>query len=43
MDNRIPIPYEGIPKQLVNAFVAAEDAEFFHIKGRLQGNPSCDV
>jgi penicillin-binding protein 1A len=33
MDNRIPIPYEGIPKQLVNAFVAAEDAEFFQHKG----------
>jgi penicillin-binding protein 1A len=33
MDNRIPIPYGQIPKQLVNAFVAAEDAEFFHHKG----------
>jgi len=33
MDNRIPIPYEGIPKQLVTAFVAAEDAEFFQHKG----------
>jgi penicillin-binding protein 1A len=33
MDNRIPIPYERIPKQLVNAFLAAEDAEFFHHKG----------
>jgi penicillin-binding protein 1A len=33
MDNRIPIPYEEIPKQLVNAFVAAEDAEFFQHKG----------
>jgi penicillin-binding protein 1A len=33
MENRIPIPYEGIPKQLVNAFVAAEDAEFFQHKG----------
>ncbi len=33
MDNRIPIPYERIPKQLVNAFVAAEDSEFFHHKG----------
>src|SRR5512139_3196356 len=33
MDNRIPIPYEGIPKQLVNAFVAAEDAEFFQHRG----------
>jgi penicillin-binding protein 1A len=33
MDNRIPLPYERIPKQLVNAFVAAEDAEFFQHKG----------
>jgi len=33
MDNRIPIPYGQIPQQLVNAFVAAEDAEFFHHKG----------
>jgi penicillin-binding protein 1A len=33
MDNRIPIPYEGLPKMLVNAFVAAEDAEFFQHKG----------
>ena len=33
VDNRIPIPYERIPKQLVNAFVAAEDADFFHHKG----------
>ena len=33
MDNRIPVPYGRIPKQLVNAFVAAEDAEFFHHKG----------
>jgi penicillin-binding protein 1A len=33
MDNRIPIPYEQIPKQLVKAFVAAEDAEFFQHKG----------
>ncbi|MGZ3537379.1 MAG: penicillin-binding protein 1A [Thermodesulfobacteriota bacterium] len=33
MDNRIPIPYGQIPEQLVNAFVAAEDAEFFHHKG----------
>ncbi len=29
MDNRIPIPYERIPKPLIQAFVAAEDAEFF--------------
>jgi penicillin-binding protein 1A len=33
MDNRIPISYERIPKQLVNAFVAAEDSEFFQHKG----------
>ena len=33
VDNRIPIPYERMPKQLVNAFVAAEDADFFHHKG----------
>lgn len=29
MDNRIPLPYEKIPKQLIHAFLAAEDAEFF--------------
>jgi penicillin-binding protein 1A len=29
MDNRIPIPYERIPKPLVQAFIAAEDADFF--------------
>ena len=33
MDNRIPIPYERIPKHLVQAFIAAEDAEFFQHKG----------
>jgi len=33
MDNRIPISYERIPKQLVNAFIAAEDADFFRHKG----------
>jgi penicillin-binding protein 1A len=33
MDNRIPIPYERIPKQMVNAFISAEDAEFFQHKG----------
>jgi penicillin-binding protein 1A len=33
MDNRIPITYEQMPKQLVNAFIAAEDAEFFQHKG----------
>jgi penicillin-binding protein 1A len=33
MDNRIPISYEQIPKPLINAFVAAEDADFFRHKG----------
>ena len=33
MDNRIPIPYERIPKTLVDAFIAAEDGEFFKHKG----------
>jgi penicillin-binding protein 1A len=33
MDNRIPISYEQIPKPLVNAFIAAEDADFFRHKG----------
>ncbi|NWG04379.1 MAG: PBP1A family penicillin-binding protein [Syntrophaceae bacterium] len=33
MDNRIPISYEKFPKQLVHAFIAAEDAEFFEHKG----------
>ncbi len=33
MENRIPIPYERMPKSLIQAFVAAEDAEFFHHKG----------
>jgi penicillin-binding protein 1A len=33
MDNRIPIPYERIPKDLVQAFIAAEDADFFQHKG----------
>jgi penicillin-binding protein 1A len=33
MDNRIPVSYEKIPKQLVKAFIAAEDAEFFQHKG----------
>jgi penicillin-binding protein 1A len=33
MDNRIPISYERIPKPLIQAFVAAEDAEFFQHKG----------
>jgi penicillin-binding protein 1A len=33
MDNRIPISYERIPKMLIQAFLAAEDAEFFEHKG----------
>jgi penicillin-binding protein 1A len=33
MDNRIPVPYERMPKTLVDAFIAAEDAEFFRHKG----------
>ena len=33
MENRIPIPYDRIPRTLVLAFVAAEDAEFFQHKG----------
>ena len=33
VDNRIPVSYEQIPKQLVKAFIAAEDAEFFQHKG----------
>jgi penicillin-binding protein 1A len=33
LNNRIPIPYEQIPKPLVNAFISAEDAEFFKHKG----------
>jgi len=33
LENRIPIPYEKIPKALVRAFIAAEDAEFFQHKG----------
>jgi penicillin-binding protein 1A len=33
MDNRIPILYERIPKHLVWAFIAAEDANFFQHKG----------
>ncbi len=33
LENRIPIPYERIPKTLIDAFVAAEDAEFFKHKG----------
>jgi penicillin-binding protein 1A len=33
MDNRIPIPYGQFPKHLVQAFVAAEDADFFQHRG----------
>lgn len=33
MDNRIPVPYDRIPKTLVDAFIAAEDGEFFKHKG----------
>jgi penicillin-binding protein 1A len=33
LENRIPIPYERIPKLLIHAFVAAEDAEFFQHRG----------
>lgn len=33
MDNRIPLPYERIPKTLVHAFIASEDADFFQHKG----------
>ncbi len=33
LDNRIPVPYERIPKTLIQAFVAAEDSEFFHHSG----------
>jgi penicillin-binding protein 1A len=33
LGNRIPIPYEKLPKTLVDAFIAAEDAEFFKHKG----------
>ena len=33
MDNRIPIPYEQIPKTMAQAFIAAEDAGFFEHGG----------
>jgi len=33
LENRIPVSFERIPKHLVHAFVAAEDAEFFQHKG----------
>ncbi|MCJ7704282.1 MAG: transglycosylase domain-containing protein, partial [Desulfobacterales bacterium] len=33
LDNRIPISYEKIPKPLIQAFLAAEDAGFFQHRG----------
>ena len=33
LENRIPISYERFPKLMIQAFVAAEDAEFFQHKG----------
>ena len=33
LDNRIPLSYEKIPKPLIQAFLAAEDAEFFQHRG----------
>ena len=33
MDNRIPVPYERMPKPLVQAFIAAEDSDFFQHRG----------
>ncbi|MBM4338359.1 MAG: PBP1A family penicillin-binding protein [Deltaproteobacteria bacterium] len=33
LENRIPISYEKIPKPLIQAFLAAEDAEFFQHSG----------
>jgi len=33
LENRIPIPYEKIPKPLIQAFLAAEDSEFFQHRG----------
>lgn len=33
LENRIPVPYEQIPRSLVLAFVAAEDSDFFQHKG----------
>ena len=33
LENRIPISYERFPKPMIQAFVAAEDAEFFQHKG----------
>lgn len=33
LENRIPISYEKIPKPLIQAFLAAEDADFFQHRG----------
>jgi penicillin-binding protein 1A len=33
LENRIPTPYEKIPKPLIHAFIAAEDADFFQHGG----------
>ncbi|MCX8118206.1 MAG: PBP1A family penicillin-binding protein [Desulfobacterota bacterium] len=33
LNNRIPISYEKIPKPVIQAFLAAEDAEFFEHRG----------
>ena len=33
VNNRIPVPYQRIPKPLVQAFIAAEDADFFKHRG----------
>jgi len=33
LDNRIPIPYERIPKTMIQAFLAAEDSDFFRHGG----------
>lgn len=33
LDNRIPVPYERLPKTLIQAFIAAEDSEFFSHSG----------
>lgn len=32
-ERRVLVPYDKIPRDLINAFVAAEDAEFFQHKG----------